>query len=479
MSTIITKNSANSGSQPSSLIQGELAINVTDGKLFYGSGSGNIVKEFTGSGGGGGTIGTGSFATTGSNIFIGNQTISGSLHQSGTFYPDQIDWFSSSIGYNTGSYILTTTFNGLTTYANYPDVANALAPYIPTVSSSVSASYAQTASYVENAQTASYILQAVSASWAPGGAGTPTFPYTGSAIISGSLEITGSLNINNGTYPIIDTTLSALYGPLGILSIDWGSNQLYDQTPALSIDYYSRKLWGFMTPIEVLDWQNNLLNDASGFQSMDWENRKLNDPTSIVSLDYKNRKLISDDGTTIPLDWTSTTVLTSNTYQRDYKSWATQDVTSKTIGNQDTSYLGDVIGVNGINTFVSPLVTEGMLVYLGTDATWYPVDQTSTNSTKLIGIAHGIFGPPALLSCLILLEGHVVIDDTSSSYPRVAGAGFGLPIYIRENTTIGAMSTTLPTTNIVRLVGHCYQRNTNTSTQWMMKFRPSNDWVEI
>ena len=52
MSTIITRNSANSGSQPSSLIQGELAINVTDGKLFYGSGSGNVVKEFTGSGGG-------------------------------------------------------------------------------------------------------------------------------------------------------------------------------------------------------------------------------------------------------------------------------------------------------------------------------------------------------------------------------------------------------------------------------------------
>jgi len=52
MSTIITKNSANSGSQPTSLIQGELAINVTDGRLFYGSGSENIVKEFTGSGGG-------------------------------------------------------------------------------------------------------------------------------------------------------------------------------------------------------------------------------------------------------------------------------------------------------------------------------------------------------------------------------------------------------------------------------------------
>jgi len=78
MSTIITRNSANSGSVPSSLVQGELAINVTDGRLFYGSGSGNVVKEFTGSASGG-TIDTGSFATTGSNIFIGNQIVTGRI----------------------------------------------------------------------------------------------------------------------------------------------------------------------------------------------------------------------------------------------------------------------------------------------------------------------------------------------------------------------------------------------------------------
>jgi len=46
MSTIITRNSATSGSTPSSLVQGELAINVTDNRLFFGSGSGNVVKEF-------------------------------------------------------------------------------------------------------------------------------------------------------------------------------------------------------------------------------------------------------------------------------------------------------------------------------------------------------------------------------------------------------------------------------------------------
>lgn len=56
MATIITKNSTGSGVTPSSLQQGELAINVVDGRLFYGSGSGNIVKEFTGGGIAGGTL---------------------------------------------------------------------------------------------------------------------------------------------------------------------------------------------------------------------------------------------------------------------------------------------------------------------------------------------------------------------------------------------------------------------------------------
>jgi len=76
MSIIIIRNSATSGSIPSSLIQGELAINVTNNRLFYGSGSGNVVREFTGSsGGGGGTVDTGSFVTTSSfNAYTGSNT---------------------------------------------------------------------------------------------------------------------------------------------------------------------------------------------------------------------------------------------------------------------------------------------------------------------------------------------------------------------------------------------------------------------
>jgi hypothetical protein len=77
--TIKIKNSATPSSTPASLEQGEMALNVTDGKLFYGSGSGNDVKEFTGT-----SIDTGSFATTGSNTFIGDQTVTGSLFTTGS-----------------------------------------------------------------------------------------------------------------------------------------------------------------------------------------------------------------------------------------------------------------------------------------------------------------------------------------------------------------------------------------------------------
>ena len=191
------------------------------------------------------------------------------------------------------------------------------------------------------------------------------------------------------------------------------------------------------------------------------------------------------------LDWSNDNILFSDVYQRDYKSTATQNAVSNTYNNVQRSYLGDVIESDGITTSIDSTVTEGNLVYLDTDSTWYPVNQAANGSTKLLGIAHNlqtIFPPnppplPTNQLGSIFLEGHVVIDDTSFSGPNVQGADHGLPIYIRDGTTQGLMSTTVPSTtsgnNVVRLLGHCYQQNSGTATQWMMKFRPSNDWVEI
>lgn len=86
-----------------------------------------------------------------------------------------------------------------------------------------SSSYAETASYVDTAQTASYVLNAVSSSYATtasyalnAGAGDG-FPFTGSAVISGSLSITGTstfttsnVNIGSGTLSIIADTDSSI-----------------------------------------------------------------------------------------------------------------------------------------------------------------------------------------------------------------------------------------------------------------------------
>ena len=68
-STIKLKNSTTSGNAPSSLAQGEVAINVVDGKLFYGTTSGNKVSS--------------SFA-------FSHITASGDISASGTIYANEI-----------------------------------------------------------------------------------------------------------------------------------------------------------------------------------------------------------------------------------------------------------------------------------------------------------------------------------------------------------------------------------------------------
>ena len=215
--------------------------------------------------------------------------------------------------------------------------------------------------------------------------------------------------------------------------------------------------------------------------SVDWQNRTLNDSGGVTSLGWRDRILYTPNGIT-SLNWTDDTFLDSNVYQRDYKSATIQNAVSNNYNIPYGSYLGDVIESDGIVTYIDSSVTEGMLVYLYLGV-WTPVDQASTRSTYLLGIAHNLVPSPPNQSGWILLEGHVVISDTSTSGPYVASAGYGRPIYIEDSTTTGTMSTIIPTstsgTNVVRVLGHCYQQNSGTTTLWMMKFRPSNDWVLI
>ena len=63
--------------------------------------------------------------------------LSGSIHQSGTFYADAITFTNStSIVETTGSYIMTYDVSGAVTYDTYPNVAAALQPYLSGVTGS-------------------------------------------------------------------------------------------------------------------------------------------------------------------------------------------------------------------------------------------------------------------------------------------------------------------------------------------------------
>jgi len=195
MATIITKNSATAGNTPSNLTQGELAINVTDGRLFYGSGSGNAVKQF------------------------------------------------------------------------------------------------------DTIPTASFAIQALSASWAPSVASNP-FPFTGSAIISGSLAITGSIQVgvpgvNN---PSLDTTIGTLSRGTQA-KVDWINGYLNNSSGVTSVDWESAFL-NDGNAITRVDWGNGSLNDSAGTTALDWESRRMIDAAGARSADFDVRSLIYPDNTT-------------------------------------------------------------------------------------------------------------------------------------------------------------------------------------
>ena len=83
----------------------------------------------------------------------------------------------------TSSYALSSSFAISSSFASLARTAS----YVENAQTASYVLNAITASYVANAQTASYVLNAISASYAP------TFPFTGSAQILGTLGVTGSM----------------------------------------------------------------------------------------------------------------------------------------------------------------------------------------------------------------------------------------------------------------------------------------------
>lgn len=172
---------------------------------------------------------------------------------------------------------------------NVPVVSSSFA------SSSISASYASSstsASYAFNATSASYAL---TASYAMNGGGA-SFPYTGSARITGSLGVTGSVSILSGSLNVTNTS--------GTSILDTPNYSLNDSTGLTTVSWNNGLLrYNGNTSV---DWGNRILEDSIGNPSVDWERRQAIDSASGLSIDWENRTLLDSIGNTI-LDWQNRT----------------------------------------------------------------------------------------------------------------------------------------------------------------------------
>jgi hypothetical protein len=142
--------------------------------------------------------------------------------------------------------------------------------------------------------TSSYAVQALSASWAPSVASNP-FPFTGSAIISGSLVITGSFDVGvpGANNPRITSVGTLNRGD--IVSVDWVNRNLQDTSTLTSVDWESRIL-NDTSAVTSVDWSNRALYDTNSTGSVSWNERTLYDSAGSPSVDWEGRYLYDSTG---------------------------------------------------------------------------------------------------------------------------------------------------------------------------------------
>jgi hypothetical protein len=171
-----------SGSFNSLQVTGSTTISASSGIALQLKSSGSTILSISGSGGEIFNISDASstnlFSVSSGSLTIFSVNNSKSTNISGSLT------VTGSLNVTTG---ITGSLLGTSSYA------------IQALSSSYFSGSVTSASF---ATTASYVANAISASYAP----NTTFPYTGSALITGSLTVTGSVNANNFTGSLLGTS---------------------------------------------------------------------------------------------------------------------------------------------------------------------------------------------------------------------------------------------------------------------------------
>ena len=295
--------------------------------------------------------------------------------------------------------------------------------------------------------------------------GTASFASTASFVnsLNQSVTITGSLLVSNS----IDSNNKYLIANNGIASVHWNNYRLYNSDNNLVVHWGTGDLYSGSFVSSSVSWTNRLLRDSVGITKVDWENNHLTDSSAINSVDW-NGRILYDTDEIESIDWQNRTI--TSPLGRQAFNYSTDDRSTSEIHHaqemrraQLDLFSDTSLNFSGqsIQASIDGTSNPGELVYLHTDGIWYPVDQTGTESSKMLGIN---------LDGSVLLEGDIVVKV------EIQDPGYGLPVYIRQGAT--TLSTNIPVSGYVRVVGHCYHVN-GSGNGWIVKFKPSNDWFRI
>ena len=544
MATIIIRNSTGSGAVPSSLVQGELAINTVDGKLFYGSGSGNVVKEFTANSSSFAT--SASYATQAGNAAAIDIYSFSSPVESYLLMSNVVGTTGVAVGgdadlrYNSSTNVLTvgsvsaTSFTGsligtaswatnaITASIAEIAISALTSSTILTIRDSTNATYYPTFVDSNNAVkaaenvytnrdfvfnpgtatfsapiiaaplgftgsltgsllgTASYAVQALSASWAPGGGSA--FPYIGTAVITGSLIVSGTnggINTSLG-FPVLfqnDGVNTVTFGngklwlndSVGGTSVDWGNRYLLDTSGTTKADWEQSYL-ADGAAITRVDWGNGALNDSAGTAAFDWESRRMIDVAGARSADFDTRFLIYPNGTTAAINY--------GTQGQIAMTGSVSITGSLTVSGSSTfTNIGPAIftgSVSSLNGFTGSLQGTASYATQALSASWAPGGATTAGAQIF-----GNYGGSGFTNPIVTYLPFGFTTVSGNELQRQLHVGVGGTVknfYLRTNSTAVAGSYTTFTIRIngassgIQIavsggqVANVYSDTTNTAT---------------
>lgn len=355
-----------------------------------------------------------------------------------------------------------------------------------------------TGSLLGTAATASYVLNAVSSSFAStsslstvtntvntvgtNAGGTNHIVFTNIASTNANTLYTdagGGLTFNPGTNTLTTTAISAtsITGSLsGTATTASYVNNLVQNvivTGSVTATSFTGSLRGHVVTSSI-NTANYLLLNSSGNTVYNWESNALSDGYQ-TSVDVSNRTLIDQYGRT------------ALSYYNNRSNIGDDGIEVQ--GNVSTR-LSDLVGwCDDSHSFdageyhdrIYPFYDTyayGTLLYLDyTTQKWIAVDQTSDVCSRYLGIA--------IDDKITLSEGHFEVTDIADpmgSLPQITEPLLGMPVYIIEGSNghpNNSFSCTIPGSGIVRVVGHIVARGDTKPSNYIIKFKPSNDWYEI